>query len=104
ATEGGTDATVGVTLTITANGVANTGTLASTVTVNLAGAGSGVDFTLPSSPMATFAPGAASGTRNVTVAAINDTLVEGTETFTLNFTGLSDPTGQLTTSGTNLLT
>ncbi len=104
ATEGGANASIGVTLTITANGTPNTGTLGSDVSVDLTGPSAGIDYTLPSSPMVTFVSGAASGTLSVNVPAVDDNIVEGNETFTLAFTNLNDPTGQVTTSGTNDLT
>mgnify|MGYP002527953807 CR=1 FL=1 len=83
---------VGVTLTITGNGVSGTGTLASAVTVNLQALGSstatGSDFSLPSSPMVTFVSGSVSATVNAAVAINNDTLVESDETIDLELTGL----------------
>jgi len=103
ATEGGADAAIGVTLTITANGIVGSGTLGSAVSVDLSGAGSGTQFNFPTSPMVSFASGSSSGSVDVDVSAVNDTLVEGTQTFNLGFTDLSDPTGQVSDSGTDAL-
>ncbi len=96
ATEGGAGASVSAVLTVTANGVSGTGTLGAPVTIDLASTGVasppplalvGTDYTLPTSPAFTFAAGAATGnTQTASVAAVNDTIVEGTETDTLNLT------------------
>src|SRR5262245_32147733 len=105
ATEG-SSATIGVTLTITGNRVDGDGKLGSAVSIDLAGpAGSAADITVPATPAVTFAAGSSSGTQTASVAAVDDRLVETiTESFALTLANLNDPSGQVTSSGTNTLT
>ena len=70
--------TVGVTLTITGNGVVGTGSLEQPISVNVqdlisgSAAASGVDYTFASPATVTFAVDAASGTQNVTLGIVDD--------------------------------
>ncbi|MDP7018736.1 MAG: Calx-beta domain-containing protein [Pirellulaceae bacterium] len=74
--EGGSSANLQVTLDLTANGVANKGTLQTTVTADLPG---NFDY---STTAASFGVGAKDGdTDNISVSATNDRFVEGKETF-----------------------
>src|SRR5438045_8206727 len=68
------------------------GSLASAVTATLPG---NADYTATT---VTFAAGSTNGvTQDITVTAVNDTLIEGTETFVNQ--GLSSVTGPATVSG-----
>lgn len=92
-TEGGSASTIAATLHVTTDGVAGgTATLAYEVTADLSGNG---DY---SSAYASFLPGAGNNaTSNITVSAIQDTLVEGAESFTNQTLSV---TGPATGSGT----
>ena len=67
---------------ITANGVANTGTLANALTVQIVGdAGALTDYTVSN---VTLAAGTASGTTAVPIGITDDALPEATENFTIS--------------------
>lgn len=88
----GTDTSVEVTLTITANGVEGTGELAVPITVDFAGPGVHTsDITLPSTPAITFAPGSISSSLGATVDTVNDRYIEASETFELTMTNATGP-------------
>lgn len=103
--------TVDVTLTITANGQAGTGTLGSDVKVNVAdlltgsatGSGGNADYTFGSPQTVTFSAATVSGTatQSATVAIVNDTRVDGNETLNLKLSlaSLVGPSGQVTLGG-----
>jgi predicted component of type VI protein secretion system len=93
---------VTVSLTITANGVTGQGELAAPVSVELtdrAGGGTaegrGVDCDFTDPTTITFATGATSTGQAVPVTIVDDPLVEGEETFSLQLQHLVDPTGQV---------
>lgn len=90
---------VGVVLLITANGVAGSGKLGKSVSVNLqnlfsGSATSGSDYTFSPNPaVVQFASGQASQTKNVSVSIRNDTRAEFDETIVLGLNSLVDGTG-----------
>lgn len=88
---------VGVTLVITGNGVAGTGTLERDVTVTLTDLLTGTataagDYNLGTPQTITFTSGDSSSTKNVVVGVIDDNASEGNETINLQLGSLSDPT------------
>lgn len=91
--EGDGTQNVAVNLSITANGVQNSGTLGSTITVDVDRTGgtatAGSDYTFTDPTILTFGSGASSGSVNATVALTNDTVVETDETITFELNGLS---------------
>jgi Domain of unknown function DUF11/HYR domain/Calx-beta domain len=92
-------ATVGVTLTISANGSGGTPMLARNVSVNVQDLGTGtataggVDYTFASPQTVAFSSGDAAQTKNVSVTINNDSLSEGNETINLQLNTLVDGTG-----------
>jgi hypothetical protein len=103
---------VGVTLTITGNGVAGMGTLGAEVKVDVddlltgSAAVGGTDYSFTDPTTLTFAAGAASGTQNVTLSINNDTIVEGDETVNLALADLQGIGSQvsITTPDTHQVT
>jgi uncharacterized repeat protein (TIGR01451 family) len=87
---------VGVTLLITSDGVAGTGTLARDVSVNvqdlLTGSASMADYLFSSPETIQWLTGDAGSTRNVSLAILPDNLSEGNETVNLALNTLSDGT------------
>ena len=96
-TEQGGAQTVLVTLTTTADGVAGTGTLASTLTADVVDAGggtatSGSDYSAFGTQSVSFAAGSADGTtQTVTLTALNDSLLELGETVNLKLQNAASP-------------
>ncbi|MES2791602.1 MAG: Calx-beta domain-containing protein, partial [Planctomycetota bacterium] len=109
--EGGTATSFTVTLTITANGVANTGTLDRAVsfdvtdTVTGTATSGGVDYTFATQNYS-FPIGTASNSSKIVNVGISEDLKnEGNETAVLQFSNLSDGSGgQVTTSGLHTVT
>jgi len=94
--EGAGTSNVGVQLIITGNGVEGTGSLERPVSVNVINAGTGsatgggVDYTYTSPQTVTFAAGSVSGTQDVVVGIVNDSVAEGSETINFTLGNLSD--------------
>ncbi len=88
--------TVDVVLTVAGGGIL-TGAVSVDVVDSLTGsaASGGEDYTYATPTTVTFPAGSTSGTRSVTVAIVNDTKVEGSETVDLSLQNLVDPTGQV---------
>ncbi|HJQ24568.1 MAG TPA: Calx-beta domain-containing protein [Blastocatellia bacterium] len=98
APEQSSPATVGVSLTISANGSGGTPMLARSVSVNVQDLGSGTatggtDYTFASPQTVTFASGDVTQTKNLSVAINNDSLSEGDETINLQLNSLADGSG-----------
>ncbi|MHA3773190.1 Calx-beta domain-containing protein [Verrucomicrobiota bacterium sgz303538] len=105
--EGTASHNVGVQLVITANGTVGTGTLERAISVNLqdlltgSATAGGSDYTFSTPQTVSFASGEAGSTKNVAVALVNDTRVEGNETINLALNTLSDGSnGQVTLGST----
>lgn len=83
-----------VRLTVTANDVAGTGTIASPVTITIDdltnGSAGGVDYTFVDPTSLTFNAGAATSTKSASITLLNDTVVESDETINLKLAALSD--------------
>ncbi len=109
--EGGTSTTFNVTLTITANGTPNTGTLDRAVSFDVStvgggtATGGGVDYTF-STQSYSFPIGTASNSTSVVNLGINEDLKnEGSETANFGFSNFVSGAGsQVTTSGTQTVT
>ena len=111
--EGGTSTTFNITLTITANGVANSGTLDRAVTFQVSNTNTGtattvgppIDYTFSTQSYSYPIGTVSNSTQTVTVGINEDITTELGETVILQFSSMSDGTGgQVTTSGNQTVT
>src|SRR5262249_51803409 len=94
-------------LTINAVGTTGTAQLGYNLTADLNNGtpnSNTVDYTIPTTPAYSFGAGAGSGSLGANVAVIDDTLIEGSETFTFAYTNVvagGNMGTQITSNGAN---